>query len=76
MMQQQQRTENDSSTDTDSRGPGNYTQENFAELVTCPQCGVETRVDTPSVGLTNCNNDGCDIRVFILDETEEGKYGT
>lgn len=72
MIQQQKQCDTNSS----SGNVGNRTQENFAELVQCPQCGVETRVDTPSVGLTNCNNDECGVRVFILDTTEGDKYGT
>lgn len=69
--------QNDSSTEqNESRGPGNYTQTDFATLVECPKCGVETRVTTPSVGLATCDEDECGIRAFVLDETEEDKYGT
>lgn len=68
----------DSSNGPDSQTTrvGNHTQENFSELLECPQCGVEARLDTPSVGLANCDNDDCDMRVFGLASTEENKYGT
>lgn len=74
-QKQVQRNEQEHRAENNSGKVGNHTQEHFAEVVPCPECGVETRVTTPSVGLSTCDNDDCGVRAFVLERTEEEKYG-
>lgn len=54
---------------------GNHTQENHRVTVECPDFRFDTTVRTPSVGLSTCDNDDCDVRAFVLNSTEKDKYG-
>lgn len=71
MMSVEKQTEDTDTETKNSSTVGNSTQERFSTMVECIDCGEDTRLSNPSVGLVAC--DSCE-RVFMV--KDDPRYGT